>query len=78
MEMNYAIYFGNYIFQGSPKVCFTNYLNNFSCDVMQAAYEKILANKDAEESKISLRTIKNITKLFANFAKYGYLFRIIL
>lgn len=38
-------------------------------------YDEILRNKDDEQSKISLRTIENITKLYTNFAKFGYVFQ---
>lgn len=44
--------------------------------ICQATYEQIIANRTSQESKVSLRTIENITKLFSNFAKYGCVKRV--
>lgn len=37
----------------------------------QTTYDQIIANRTSHQSKVSLQTIENITKLFTNFAKYG-------
>lgn len=41
------------------------------CTFLQTVYDEIIQNKDDEQSKISLRTIDDMTKLFTNFAKFG-------
>ncbi|XP_055301656.1 esterase B1-like [Sitodiplosis mosellana] len=43
----------------------------FRCRNAQPFYDEALSTPDDEQSKISLRAVENITKLFANFAKYG-------
>lgn len=42
-----------------------------SCGIEQSNYDKIINTPDNEQSKISLKIIENITKVFSNFAKYG-------
>jgi len=43
----------------------------FRCGAAQPFYDDILANKDDEQSRVSLRTIDNLTKIVTNFVKYG-------
>lgn len=43
----------------------------FSCEMFQGIYDAILENANDEESNVSLQTIDHMSKLFANFAKYG-------
>lgn len=43
----------------------------FSFGMLQNIYDEILNNQADEQSKISLRAIENMTKIYANFAKYG-------
>lgn len=41
--------------------------------VSQPYYDELYTNVCSNEIKLSLRSVPNITKLFANFAKYGYI-----
>lgn len=43
----------------------------FRCAATQDTYDEILKNPNDEQSQIALNTIENMTKLYANFAKYG-------
>lgn len=45
------------------------------CSIFQPFYDEVLNNKDSAQSKISLQTIEYVTKLFTNFANYGYVYR---
>lgn len=39
--------------------------------MINAVYDAILSTPEAEQSKISLEAIENLTQLITNFAKYG-------
>lgn len=40
--------------------------------MLKGVYDEIVSNPDDKHSKISLQTIDNLTKLYANFAKFGW------
>lgn len=39
---------------------------------MQPLYDAVLKDRSSQHSMISLQAIDNLTKLIANYAKYGY------
>lgn len=43
----------------------------FRCGFVRQIYDEILQNPNDEQSQISMRAIEQMTKLYANFAKYG-------
>lgn len=50
---------------------YVSFCVRFRCELANEIYDDILKNQNDAESKIILKTIDRMTKVFANFAKYG-------